>query len=257
MWSSVSKPNHPPPAAGGEHASQASAGSGLLSDLKAGEVLVLGNESMPFCGRVGGADAGIAVDILQAITAAGGPTFRFQLGLPWKRAQLLVQELSGHPVAIIPLTRTPTREKTYRWITPLIPHAIHLHTYRRDPPLTSVEQAKELQLGVIRGSAILPELDRLGFTGVHEIANAETCARMLAAGRFDVLVESEWVDTYIWRSIGQDPEDLQRGPQVGPSHQIYLAAGIAFPPALADQIQEAMAHVRESGQLDEIYASWH
>lgn len=230
---------------------------GLWSSVaQATEVLVLGNESMPFCGIVNGKNAGIAVEILNEVTKQGGPRFRYELGLPWKRAQTMVHEKKGAPIAIIPFTRTPSREKNHMWIAELIPHELRLHTFGRSAPLQTIEEAKHLEVSIIRGSAGIPLLIQLGFTRITEVDNAEVNTKLLLKNRTDVLVESQWVDSYIWNKVGGNISELQIGPTLGKTHHIYLAANPSFPINLAQQIQTAMARVRSSGKLDQILDKW-
>jgi len=73
------------------------------------EVLVLGNESMPFCGIVDGKPSGMVVDILTEVTNHGGPNFKYKLGLPWKRAQEILRNSGDSLTAIVPFTRTKER----------------------------------------------------------------------------------------------------------------------------------------------------
>ncbi len=233
---------------------------GILADRSlAREVQVFRNESMPFCGTVDGKDAGMAVDILNELSKYGGPTFKFTT-LPWVRAQRYVQKT--HNSVIIPLTRTSQREKKYRWIIELFSHQLRLtinkNSNRREPlpsPLT-IEDAKDLRVGIIRGSAFLPNLREFGFTEIIQADTAQDNVEKLKAGSIAAMVESQWVDSYNWKHAGMGPGDLLIGPTLSKTQHIYLAGAPNFSPELAIQIQMTMDELRKSGRLDEILDKW-
>jgi len=63
---------------------------------------------------------------------------------------------------------------------------------------------------------------------------------------------SQYVDKYLYTKIGQDPAQLQYGPDVGDEYHIYIAADLAFSDADAKSIADAVERVRASGELDKI-----
>ncbi len=223
------------------------------------EVLVYRNESMPWCGTVNGKDAGITVDILREVSKHGGPKFRFE-SLPWPRAQVHVQEHAG--TAIIPFTRTPTREGQHTWIIQLVPNQIRLTLTRKSkfqrsiPTPVTLESMKSLPIGVIRRSSVIPFMKKIGFTNLEEVDNAKQNVQKLVKGRIAAMAESKWVDNYHWNKKRLIPSDLLPGPNIGTTQYIYLGAARNFPPELTRQIREAMSKVEQSGTLEAIYKKW-
>ena len=231
----------------------------MKSALWATEITVYRNESMPWCGTVNGKDAGITVDILNEVTKNGGPKFIFQ-SLPWKRAQYFVKRNKG--TAIIPLTRTLMSEKHFNWIINLVPNNVRL-TMARTPKMKvsrpaslSLSDFKGLRVGIIRGSAMIPILKELGFRKFEKVNTAEMNVKKLIFGRIDAMAESQWVDNYLWKQIGQKDADLIVGPYIGDAKYIYLAASLDFPKELNNMIKKAMDKVRKSGRLEIIMNSW-
>ncbi len=231
----------------------------MVSSLFASEVLVYRNESMPWCGTVGGKDAGITIDILNAVTSNGGPKFKFKSVL-WHRAQTFVQQNKG--TCIIPFTRTATREKNHTWIIKLVPNQVRLTTARNPiikvsiPPRLTLDNAKPLAIGIIRGSALIPHMKASGFVKLYEVGTAERLAKMLKAGHIQAMAESKGVDNYAWNQIGEKDDELIVGPNVGEIKYIYLAAALNFPPEITENIRNAMSKVRESGALEAILNKW-
>lgn len=225
--------------------------------LNAADVVVLGNESMPWNGVVNNKSSGIMVDILNEATNHGAPKFIFKLGLPWVRAQQMVQEKSDTPTAIIPLTRTTEREKQYKWIAELSPNEIRLASFGRASPIKTVDEAKGILIGIINGHSAIPQLKQLGITKLDTSAtDAETNATKLLNKRFDTICDAKMVYLYNWKKIGQNTKDLQEGPMIGEASHIYIAASLSFPDEIAKSISDAIDKMRKDGSLQAILERW-
>jgi polar amino acid transport system substrate-binding protein len=221
------------------------------------DVVVLGNESMPWNGIVDGKNSGIMVDILNEATKYGAPNFQFKLGLPWERAQQMVHEKNEAPTAIIPLTRTTAREKNYKWIAELIPSEMRLVSYGRPAPIKTIDEAKDLTIGIIRGHSAIPTLKQLGFTKIDDSAvDAKMNANKLLIKRFDTIVDAKLVYLYNWKKIGQNTKDLQEGPMIGDIAHIYIAGDLNFPDNIAKSIADAIEKMRKDGTIQKILDKW-
>lgn len=227
--------------------------------IRAFEMEVYRNESMPWCGTVNNEHSGITIDILKALTKFGGPKFKFST-LPWARAQRMV--LNNSKAGIIPLTRTKAREKQYTWLINLVENKGRM-TYAKSPtnkvilpnPL-SYNNIKSRRIGIIRSSAFIPTLKQDGFKNIFETHDAEALVKMLAEGRIDVMVESSMVDTYMWKKNGYATGTLLAGPNVGGVKHIYLGAAPDFPSDKKEIIRTAFNKLRQSGELERILQKW-
>lgn len=224
-----------------------------LTALHAEEVLIVANESMPFNGIVDGKNAGMTYDILQEAMKYGAPKFKYKFGLPWKRAQKIIKDAGDKPIAIVPFTRTAQREPHHTWIAELIGYNVRLSTYKR--PAVTIEEAKNLKVGMLDGSSNISLLQSLGITNFDYARNAMSNAKKLAAGRFEVLGETKYVDTYAWKEAGLDTKDLNFK-EIGEKRYIYIAGNLSFPPKLAKQIKNAIDKMRENGRLKAILEKW-
>ena len=214
------------------------------------EITVLANESMPQSGLVDGKATGMAVDILNAVTADGGPSFKFDFSQPWARELVAVHETQG--VAIIPLTRTPEREANFKWIANLFDNPGRLFSVGRAAPIKTLDEAKNLSVAIMRGSSFEGWLKQNGFTHIEPVQNDELIAKMLAAGRIDAWAGAEYVQRYLYAKTGGDSSKLQQGPLLGEATQIYIAGDANFPEADAKAIADGVAKLRSSGKLAEI-----
>jgi methyl-accepting chemotaxis protein len=214
------------------------------------EILVFANESMPQCGMVDHKPAGLAVEILNAVTAEGGPSFKFDFSQPWARAQAAVHDNPG--TLIIPLTRNSEREPNHKWVARLFDNGAHLVSLGRPAPIKSIDEAKGLGVGIMRGSIFEDYLGKSRFTNMVVAPKDELIANMLVQGKVDAWAAADLVIHYLFSKIGQNPANLQRGPQLGEAGQIYLAGDVHFPEADARAIADAMEKLRHNGKLEAI-----
>lgn len=214
------------------------------------EILVFANESMPQCGMVDHKPAGLAVEILNAVTAEGGPSFKFDFSQPWARAQAAVHDNPG--TLIIPLTRNKERESKYKWVTRLFDNGAHLVSVGRPAPIQSIDEAKGLGVGIMRGSIFEDFLGKAGFTQRVVVPKDELIAKMLVEGKVDAWAGADLVMHHLFAKIGENPAKLQQGPQLGEAGQIYIAGDVQFPEADAKAIADGLEKLRHNGKLEAI-----
>jgi len=211
------------------------------------EILVFANESMPQCGMVDHKPGGLAVEILNAITAEGGPSFKYDFSQPWARAQAAVHDNPG--TLIIPLTRNAERERKYRWVARLFDNGAHLASMGRPAPIASIDEAKGLGVGIMRGSIFEDFLGKARFTNMQVVPKDELIAKMLVEGKVDAWAGADLVMHYLFAKIGQNPAKLQQGPQLGEAGQIFIAGDVQFPDADAKAIADGVEKLRHNGKL--------
>jgi ABC-type amino acid transport substrate-binding protein len=225
----------------------------LSGTARALEVEVLANSSLPFWGLEDGKPAGIAVDILNAVTAEGGPSFKFDFSLPWVRSQEKVHTETG--LAIL-FTRTAEREHNHKWIAELFDYNAQLVSVGRAAPFKTLDEAKALQIGIQRGSAFEPRALQAGFTHLEPVVSDDINAKKMVAGRLDGWFASEYVGEYLYANAGGDPATLQIGPKLGDTYHMYIAGDRNFPEADAKAIADGIDRLRNSGKLEAILARY-
>jgi ABC-type amino acid transport substrate-binding protein len=214
------------------------------------EILVFANESMPQCGMVDHKPAGLAIEILNAVTAEGGPSFKYDFSQPWARAQAAVHDNPG--TLIIPLTRNAERESKYKWVARLFDNGAHLVSVGRPAPIQSIDEAKGLGVGIMRGSIFEGYLGKAGLTQLVIVPKDELIAKMLVEGKVDAWAGADLVTHYLFGKIGQNPSRLQQGPQLGEAGQIYIAGDVNLPEADAKAIADGIEKLRHNGKLEAI-----
>lgn len=230
--------------------------SSILSANKE-SVLVYALEAMPYCGIVDEKPAGLAVDILNEATNYGAPSFSFIFDIPWVRAQKRIQTADDDLVAIIPFSRSKSRELKYKWIAELFPTQSHLYSYKRDSPVNSAKEAKTLNIGVVRGHAIISVLESMGIYNLDTDANnASMNAMKLFNHRIDAIADSDLISIYNWKQIGQKTEDLQEGIPIGDITYVFIAGNHRFPKDIAQSIYEAIERMKKDGTYQNILDRW-
>lgn len=182
---------------------------------------------------------------------------------PWARAISMAEQQQN--VLIYSIARIPEREARFQWIGPLFPFSESIYQLKRrtDIQLTTLEQAKQYQTGVIRGYAVHEMLKRDGFIdNVHlQLAkDQEQNLRKLFAGKIDLLVGSE-LDLR-WR--------LQHNPELGRYEDlscalyleksfthVYMAFGLKTRPEMVETVRHAFEQIRANGTLDQILGKHH
>ncbi|MDB1125668.1 substrate-binding periplasmic protein [Vibrio algarum] len=211
---------------------------------------------MPWNGIVDGNPSGITVDILNTSTSYGAPHFNFELGIPWRRAQEMILNMNnGELVLIVPLTRTPTREATYNWIAPLVKNEMNIVSLTTEK-ITTLAQAKNKHIGVIRGWNAIPYLEKLGFRDLEEAKDGEKNMAKLMHHHIEGVGDSTLVARYQWKKIGGKSEHLYVGPNISESTYIYVAGNHSFPKEVAQTIYAAVEKMKNDGVLGEIINKW-
>ncbi|MBH9554283.1 substrate-binding periplasmic protein [Inhella gelatinilytica] len=163
---------------------------------------------------------GALVDLTRAMAKRAGLQLEVEF-VPWARAQ---QDAQQQPrTLILPLTRTPEREASYTWVARLSWHPFGFQGLKRQPRVQSIEHAKTLRVGVLRGAPQQQQLQDLGFTQVVLVANNTDLHRMLQEGMVDAICGSLLINLYSARVAGYDPADYQAGARLG-GGEIWLAA---------------------------------
>lgn len=229
----------------------------LLSQARAETVEVYALQAMPYCGSIQGQPTGLAIEILQAASRYGAPEFHFRFDVPWRRAQEMIQQPGNERSGIIPFSRTPQRETGYRWLARLFWTRSHFYSYQLPHPIASLDEARKVEIGVVRGHALLNELQAAGFTLLDTgAANAGSNVRKLYYKRIASIADSDLIVRYYWKSMGYPLDALQEGAAIGPPIGVYLAAGLHFPSDTEQRIRKAFARLQSSGELDQILARW-
>ena len=150
-----------------------------------GGLLILLGESMP--SAASNPARGFSYDFMKSVQNALGVSDEILIA-PWSRVQSLYRN-TQRPVMIMNVSRTPAREKDYRWVIPLY------STYSRFVSLGDIqhtlETARNLKVGVISNMPYKQYLESRGFKNLLALS-APPCSLfpLLKRKRTDVIFVS-------------------------------------------------------------------
>ncbi|UUY06653.1 transporter substrate-binding domain-containing protein [Pseudomonas sp. J452] len=195
---------------------------------------------------------GLVGEVVLAALAAEKLDYRLHTP-PWPRAQKQVQE--GRDLLIMPLSRIPSREKLYTWITPIF--HIQRAFFSLGTPVRSMAEARlQLrQVGVGLGSAQHQQLLDAGFREDQLLVLKidENPALMLEMGRLDAWFNGIPEARYFWEKVGKH-ELLSSPPLV--SNDLYLACSLECDPDLVERLRRRLQLMQASGEVARIQARY-
>jgi polar amino acid transport system substrate-binding protein len=221
----------------------------LLSPSIAAEkvITVVAAEFPPLTTNAGGQPGGVVLEVVREASRRAGVAVEFSF-LPWQRAQLETQ--ARNDVLIIPFTRTPSREAHYQWVAPVLEFHTVLVTLANPP--SSIEEAKMLVVGYVRGTSFKDEVEQAGFPYFEESNDDVANARKLKLGRIGAWITTDLMAHGVYRQAGFDPAELKYGPNLGPVKVSWVAASHDFPKDIAKKIANAIDRMRADGSYQAI-----
>jgi polar amino acid transport system substrate-binding protein len=221
----------------------------LLSPSHAAEptIKVVAAEFPPLTTNAAGQPGGVVLEVVREAGKRAGIPLEFGF-LPWQRAQLETQ--ARNDVLIIPFTRMPSREEHYQWVAPVLEFHTVMVTLANPP--SSVEEARPLVMGYVRGTSFKDEVERAGFPYVEETDDDLTNARKLKLGRIDAWITTDLMAHGVYREAGFDPAELKYGPNLGPIKVSWVAASHDFPKETARKLAAAIDQMRADGSYQAI-----
>jgi polar amino acid transport system substrate-binding protein len=210
-------------------------------------IKVVAAEFPPLTTNAGGQPGGVVLEVVREASRRAGIALEFSF-LPWQRAQLETQ--ARNDVLIIPFTRTPSREAQYQWVAPVLEFHTVMVTLAKPP--SSIEEARMLVVGYVRGTSFKDEAEQAGLPYVEETNDDLLNARKLKLGRIGAWITTDLMATGVYRQAGFDPAELKYGPNLGPVKISYVAASHDFPKETAEKIANAIKQMRADGSYQAI-----
>jgi polar amino acid transport system substrate-binding protein len=197
---------------------------------------------------------GVLVDLVELLFKRCGQATSVEY-FPWNRALSVASNLPR--VAILPLTRTPERERSFQWLVKLyVQHFVFINQAGQ-APITSVERAREVRIALLRGSPNLAQLLRHGFDERRILlaSSVDEMLRLLERGLVDALYGGDVVNMDKVRSSGRDPAAFQIGMTLE-SGDVWLAASSGFSDAEKAALNEAHAALFREGLVEQLFRSY-
>lgn len=197
---------------------------------------------------------GVLVELVALLLRRIGQDCRTEF-YPWPRAMQLASTQAR--VLILPLTRTPEREANFQWLLRLYAQQFVFINRAGEPPVSSLAQARQLRLAVLRASPNPAQLLRLRFDASQVVlaASVEDMLRLLERDHVEAIYGGELVTMDKVRHSGRDPARFQVGMSVE-SGDIWLAAGSGFSEAERQRLLDGYAALRRDGSLERLFRAY-
>ncbi len=209
---------------------------------------IVGPIRPPYVSESDGKPAGPALELARRIAADAGLTPNIRI-LPFQRAVMQL-ELGGtlYPA----LLRTPQRETRFAWIGMVYADRAVFFTRSGMAAIDTQEQARQAaQIGVLRGSELLPMLQSYGLDNIHIASSEAENARLLQAGRITAWFALNAVGLATTQELGMNAAEFRTGASFA-QLSFWVVASPGLPPALIDALRDGYARLRQSGEYDRI-----
>ncbi|MGL6048170.1 MAG: hypothetical protein ACRC02_17140, partial [Vogesella sp.] len=152
------------------------------------------------------------------------------------------------PAMLVGLLRTPAREPRYQWLVPLYRDTLVFYQSPLRPhEATSWQQARQLPVCVVYGSAPEEYALHFGFQRVEHSSSYALCLRMLAAGRVRLAPVVAGDLKAKLQEAGLSAAEVQPSLLPTVALESYLVASLATPTAEVQAWQQAWQQLVASG----------
>jgi len=194
---------------------------------------------------------GIAADIVREMFKRAGIDYTLTLRFPWERIYGMALEQPNSGVFVT--ARLPEREELFKWVGPIGPDDWVLLA-RGDSPinLTSLDQARQYNIGAYKGDAIAEHLDGQGLQPQLALRDQENVKKLID-GKIDLWATGDPAGRYLARQDGVT--GLKRVLRFD-SAELYLALNKQVADETVQKLQKALDQMRSEGVIDEINARY-
>lgn len=192
---------------------------------------------------------GISVDSLKLIWADMGMSEQTIILVPWARGYRNVLKTPNS--AIFTMSRTPAREKLFKWVGPLF-KSVHVLMAKKSANLKfkNLGDVLSYRVATIQGDVSEISLQEIGFPDFNmaKVTNLERAFEMMQVGRVDMIMVSIHGFQHLTKLLNADPSEYEKVWQV---NQIgnYIAFNLETPDIVIQRYQQAFENVAEQRLL--------
>ena len=225
------------------------------------DIRIVTEELPPYNMTVDGRLTGMSTEVVQAVLKEAGVTATIQ-SMPWARAYDIA--LNSENVLIYSITRTPQREKLFKWVGDIAP--MHWYLFAKSGSnirLTNLDDARKYQIAAVKEDAGEQYLLSQGFIVGKNLQSSNKYQYnydKLKFGRVDLWISLELNALHLIRQAGEEPEKVVVRalslPGLDGAHGLNLAFSQKTPDALVERVRKALETVRKNGTYDAILKKW-
>ncbi|RDB35740.1 MAG: hypothetical protein DCC88_08555 [Spirobacillus cienkowskii] len=197
---------------------------------------------------------GISGEIVTKAFSAKNMTYK-AFWTRWKMAQNYTQKNSDKKSFIMPLTRNPEREKSYKWVVSLYNIDTVFWTLKGSKKLNSLAEAKGKKIGVLLGSSyenkLLNPKSNLLREDIISVPYDSFNLKKLLSGEIQAFYESIIGGKALIESEKLYFSDFENGKTID-TEENYLATSHATPDALVAKVKNAVEEFKKTDDYKEI-----
>ncbi|MDT0602180.1 MULTISPECIES: transporter substrate-binding domain-containing protein [Thalassotalea] len=188
---------------------------------------------------------GITVDTLKAIWQELKQPEQFINIVPWARGYR--NTLDKPNSALFTMSRTPPREKLFKWVGPIF-NSTHVIMTKKSNQFnfTELTQLFEYKVAAVRGDISEISLIKLGFPNqnIAKVTELKLAYKMMETGRVDMLVATIHGFQHLAQQLNFDHTKYENVWQVN-KFANYIAFNIETPDSIIKQYQTALNNISE------------
>jgi polar amino acid transport system substrate-binding protein len=197
-------------------------------------------------------DKGFLYDVVEELKKLVKVTAPIEIIL-WTDASKIAQNEAD--VLIFPLTRTPQRENSFRWITKMFDMKRSFTTLPGSPAINSPEEAKKVaSIGVLERSSSQTFLKEYGLTNTVEFPSNKALVEGLAAGKVVSIYGINPMTVSEWRGIGRK-DQLVFGTPVEITGS-FIGASLKGNLVKVEEWQSAFEVIQQDGTFDRLLVKY-
>jgi polar amino acid transport system substrate-binding protein len=219
-----------------------------------GSLIVLTEEWAPMTFGINGKAQGFAVDVVEAIQNEIKNEVHIQV-VPWPRGYYDVQNKPN--VILFTMTRTKEREKLFTLLGPIGYCDITFYGLeKRDLKVRNVEDAKKMfAVAASQDTVFASTLQSAGFENLMLTKNPRQEARLLAAGRVDLIANDPLAIQTAFKEIGRSDLKLKKY-FTFEKGELYIAFSKGTPYALMEQWKAGLEEIKRNGTFAKLVRQW-
>jgi polar amino acid transport system substrate-binding protein len=201
---------------------------------------------------------GINVDIVKVLFEKLNVDYEMNL-YPWTRAYK--KTLSHENNGLISTARTPNREGMFKWVGPLASGQGYLYKLksRGDIQLTSLDDAKNYSVAIVRGGVYQNLFENLGFKvgeNLMPFSYSKQYFQPFLLGKVDLILGSDIVLPYILQKIGINIDLVEPAVKMIDTKGNYLALNMNTPDEVVERLNNELQKMKDSGEFQKIIDSY-
>lgn len=219
-----------------------------------GSLNILTEEWEPITFEENGKAQGFAVDVVEAIQNRIKNETYIQV-VPWTRGYHEVQNRPN--VVLFTVARSKEREKLFTLLGPIAScDATFYGLEKRNLKIRTIEDAKKLiAIAASENTYFAEILDNAGFENVVLTKNPQQEARLLAAGRVDLITNDPLAIMTAFKKIGRSDLKIKKYLTLEKG-QLYIAFSKGTPYTVIEQWKRGLEEIKHDGTFKKLVQKW-